>query len=108
VEAVAVVGLEVRIGRLLAEAVDRLREVAVVDDEGIARFRMRVESFRDKDVRAQVHRAAPELRETLALDPLVRTYFVAGASGMGGIVLSSVISTGAAAAGSTVTLRGVL
>jgi hypothetical protein len=71
VETVAVVGLEVRVGWLLAEAVDRLREVAVVDDEGIARFRVRVESFRHQDVRAQVHRASPELRQPLALDPLV-------------------------------------
>ena len=43
----------------------------MIDDERIARLRVRVEPFGHEDVRAQEHRPSPELREALALDPLV-------------------------------------
>ena len=43
----------------------------MVDDQRIARLRVRVVALGQEDVRAQVHRPPPELREALALDPLV-------------------------------------
>ena len=66
VEALGIVGFEIRIGRRLAEAAEGVREMAVIDHERIARIRMRVEAVGQKDVRAQVHVTTPELREFLA------------------------------------------
>ena len=40
----------------------------MVDDEGIARLRMRVPAFREQHVRAEEHGPAPELRQEIALD----------------------------------------
>ena len=71
VKPLAVLGLEVRVGGLLAEARERLREMAVEDDQGITGVGMRVEALGQQDVGAQVHGPAPELRQPLALDRLV-------------------------------------
>ena len=68
VEAVAVHGLQVRVRGRLAEAVEVVRKVTVVDDERIPRLRVRVPAFRQQHVRAEEHRPPPELREELALD----------------------------------------
>ena len=68
VEAVAVHGLQVRVGGRLAEAVEVVRKVPVVDDERIPRLRVRVPAFRQQHVRAEEHGPAPELRQEIALD----------------------------------------
>ena len=68
VEAVAVHGLQVRVGRRLAEAVEVVREMPVVDDERIPRLRVRVPALRQQHVRAEEHRPPPELRQEVALD----------------------------------------
>jgi hypothetical protein len=64
-EALAVVWLQVGIRRHLAEALERVREVAVVHDQRIARLRMLVEAVRQQHDGAELHRPAPELREQL-------------------------------------------
>jgi hypothetical protein len=70
-EPVREVGLQVRIGRLLAPAGQGVREVSVVDDQGVTRLRVLVEPFGQQQHRPEVHVAAPELRELLAADAFV-------------------------------------
>src|ERR1700754_1345298 len=67
-EACAVLGLQVRIGRLFAKVAEVRREMSVIDNKRVARFGMRVETFRQQDVRAEMHRASPELRQTFTLN----------------------------------------
>ena len=43
----------------------------VVDDQRIVRVGVRIEAFGQKHVRAEIHRAAPEIRQELALDAYV-------------------------------------
>ena len=74
-EAFAVVRREVRVGRRLAPVADARREVAVIDDERVPRFRMSVETLRQQDPRAEEHVASPELREQLAPDAEVLHVF---------------------------------
>ena len=81
VEPFAVVGLEVRVGRLLAETAERLGKMAVEDDQRVARLGMGVEALGQEHVGAQVHGPAPELGEPLALDSLVLD--VLGGCGLG-------------------------
>ena len=71
VKPLAVVGLEVRVGRLFAKPAERLGEMPVEDDEGIARVGMRIEALGQEHVGPQVHGPAPELGQPLALDSLV-------------------------------------
>ena len=68
-EALAVLTLHGRVRRGLAPVAEVAREVAVIDDERIACVGMSIESLREQDMRAQVHVAAPELREPLATQP---------------------------------------
>ena len=71
-EALAVIRLQVRIGRLLAEAARIVcGKWPWLIDQRIARVRVLVEAFGQQHVRAEVHRPAPELRQALALDALV-------------------------------------
>ncbi|MFT3764561.1 MAG: hypothetical protein QM820_03450 [Minicystis sp.] len=65
-EALAVLGLQVRIGRLLAEFVERRLEVAVVQEQRVARLGVLVEALGQEHGGAEEHVAAPELREQLA------------------------------------------
>ena len=71
VKAVLVHGLEVRIRRLFAEALDGFGEVPVEDHERVARVRVVLEAERKEDVRAEKNVAPPELRQALAPDALV-------------------------------------
>ena len=71
VEPLAVLGLEIRVGRLFAKARDRLGKVAVENDQRVTRLGMSVKSLGQEHVRSQVHGPAPELGEPLALDRLV-------------------------------------
>ena len=68
VEALAEVGLEIRVGRLGAEAFEVVIEVIFEDRQREMRVGMRVEAFGDEDVGAEIHGAAPEFCEELALD----------------------------------------
>ena len=68
VKALAVVGLEIRIGRLGAEAVEVRMEMIVEEQQRIVRLGMLIESLRHQHSRRQVHRPAPELGQQLALD----------------------------------------
>ena len=68
VEALARHAFQRRVGRLLAKAGERVGKVTVIDDEGITRVGVLIESLGQEDVRAEIHRAAPELRQPLALD----------------------------------------
>ena len=92
VEPLAVVGLEVRVGRLLAESAEGLGEVAVEDHQRVSGLGVLVEPLGEQDVGAQVHRPAPELREPLALELLVLDVLGRGGSGIGGMTLSSVMA----------------
>ena len=67
-EALAVLALQVGVRRRLPPVAEIAREVAVVDDERVARVRVRVEALGQEDVRAEEHVAAPELRQQLAPD----------------------------------------
>ena len=71
VEAIVVVGLQVFVGRFLAEPAKSLGKVSVEDDERVARGRMGIESFGQEHVGSQVHWPAPEFGESFALDALV-------------------------------------
>ena len=71
VKPLGVLGRQIRIRRLLAPSADRVRKVPVVDDEGITGVRVRVVALGQQDVRAEVHRTAPELREPLGEQLLV-------------------------------------
>ena len=71
VESFAVVGLEVRVGRLFAKPAERLGKVAVEDDQRITCRRVGIKAFGQEHVGAQMHGPPPELREQLALDSLV-------------------------------------
>ncbi len=68
-EPLAVVGLEVGVGRLLPEPGERVGKVTVVDDERIAGLGMLIEPLGQKHAGAQVHRASPETGEQLAPYP---------------------------------------
>ena len=96
-EAVGEVGLQVGVGRLLAPAAEGVREVAVVDHQGVARLRVLVEAEGQEEHRPQVHVPAPELREQLAADALVADVLRVLRRGMGGIAWSRAIATGACA-----------
>ena len=67
-KALAVLALQVGVGRRLAPVAEVGREVAVVDDERVPCVGVRVEAFRQEDVRAEVHVSSPELRQPLAPD----------------------------------------
>ena len=82
-EALAVLRLQVRVRRHLAEAADRLGEVAVEDDERVARVGVLVEAERQEDVRAEEDVAPPELRQALAADALVLDVLRRGRLGNG-------------------------
>ncbi len=71
----AVVRLQVRVGRLGAEAAEIRREVAVKDGDRIPRFGMFGETFRQENIGAQVHRTSPKLAKQFALDPDVPDVF---------------------------------
>ena len=68
-ETFAVVGLQIRIGRRLAKAAEVCGKVSVKNDERITRFGMRVETFGQQHMCAEIHRPAPKLRQALALNP---------------------------------------
>ena len=67
-KALAVLALQVGVGRCLPPVAEIARKVAVVDDERVARVGVRVEALGQEDVRAEEHVAAPELRQQLAPD----------------------------------------
>ena len=68
VESCAVGGFQVRVGRDFAESTEIIREMAVMDDEGVFRFGVLFPAMRKQDMGAEVHGAAPEFREELALN----------------------------------------
>src|SRR5215467_6037739 len=68
VKALAVVGLEIGIGRFGAQAFEIGIEMVLGNREREVGIRMSVESFRYQDIRAQKHRASSEFREQLALN----------------------------------------
>ena len=67
-EALAVIRLQIGIGRLGAKAVEIVIEVIFRDCQGEARVGMFVETFGQQYVRAQIHRPPPELCEQRALN----------------------------------------
>ena len=75
VEAVAEVGLEIRVGGLGAEALEVVVEVIFENGQREMRVGMRVEAFGDENVGAEIHSAAPEFGEQLALDAHVPDVF---------------------------------
>ncbi len=76
VKTLAVVGLQVRIGRLGAEAFEVGGEVTMKDRDRVARFGMLVESGRHEHIRSKVHGAAPEFGKQFDRILMCRTYFV--------------------------------
>src|SRR4029453_10525662 len=68
VEAVAIFALQIGIGRLLAKAIERGREMPMKDGERIPGLWMRGKSLREQHVRAEKHRPPPELRQAFALN----------------------------------------
>ncbi len=84
VEAFAEVGLQIRIGRLGAEAFEVVIEVIFKNCEREVRAGMLVEAFGDEDVGAEKHWAAPEFCEELALDAHVADVFGVFGRGDGG------------------------
>ncbi len=68
VKALAVVGLQVRIGRLSAEIAHAIGKVIVKNHQRKMRIGMVVEAFRHQHNRRQIHGPSPELRQQLALD----------------------------------------
>ena len=68
VEALGVVGLEVRVRRLGAKASEVRGEVPVEDAQGVARLGVFVEALGQEHVGAEEHRPPPELAQQIALD----------------------------------------
>ena len=68
VEPLRVHRLQIGVGRIFPEAVERVRKMSVVDDQRVAGPRVLVEPGGQQHVRAEEHRAPPELRQLLALD----------------------------------------
>src|SRR5579885_527316 len=64
----AVVRLQVRIGRPCAKVVETFRKMVVEDDEREVRLRMLVKTFRHEHNRRQVYGASPEFRQQRALN----------------------------------------
>ena len=74
-EALAVVGLQVRIGGLGAEAAEVVGEVAVEDHQRVAGLGVLIEAVGEQDVRPEINGPAPELAEQAALDADVPNVF---------------------------------
>ena len=62
-EPIAVFRFQVWIGRRLAKAAKVGRKVTVEDGQRIASVRMRIKTFGQKDVCAQIHGPAPKIRK---------------------------------------------
>ena len=97
VEAFAVVGLEIGIGRLSAKIVEAVDKVVVKDDQREARVRMVVESFGHKHDGGEIHGPSPELRQQRALNLDVADVFRVRRRWIGGISWSSEMEIDAAA-----------
>src|SRR6185503_15119636 len=74
-ESFTVVGLEIRIRRRFAKAIEISGEMAVHDDERITSVGMLVETRGQQDVRTEMHRTSPELRQAFALNLQVPDVF---------------------------------
>ena len=105
-EPLRVLAGQARVGGLLAEGVEGVGEVAVEDGERVERLGVLVEAVGQEHHGAEVHRAAPELREPLALDPHVPDVRVSFGGGMGGIAWSRSIRTTSSLEGSIAISRG--
>src|SRR5581483_9702750 len=65
VEALTIVGLQIRIGRLGSKSIKISREMAVINRQRKACFGVLIEAFRNENIRAEIHGPAPEFGQQL-------------------------------------------